>query len=278
MSGEHPTGAGKIAVVCPHCGSKQSESVFAQSTICRKCSAHYPIGKGAAPQALAAAAEKNAPSFLAKFKKLIHREQVRSIRCLDCGAPQQVSSFAESSICPQCSSFIELKDFKIGSSYSRNIHTQGCVTIMPKGDVSSTKIACGEAAIYGKMNGNLICTGKVKVKLKGRLSGGLDAQQLVIEKGSNIEFVRAIKGHRVEIFGKVSARVMSDIVMIGKTGSLEGTVYAKSISVEKGGVFHGELYIGKQELEQTELLTVPKGKKQKPRAEPDGEEPSLALV
>lgn len=252
------------------------ESVYAKTTICRKCSSHYEIGKVNAPDAV----EKDKPddSILGRFNKLLRREKIRSIRCLNCRSPQQVSSFATSSICPHCSSYLELKDFKIATAYSRNITTQGAVFIAPKGEVSSTKVACGEATIQGKLHGNLICTGTVRVKVKGRLSAGIDAQHVIIEKGCSVEFVRSIKAHSVEIHGKVSARVMSDAVSIGKTGSLDGTIYAKAIAVEKGGIFHGELYIGKQELEQPELLPTTRSRKGKPREELGGDQPSLALA
>jgi cytoskeletal protein CcmA (bactofilin family) len=43
-------------------------------------------------------------------------------------------------------------------------------------------------------------------------------------------------------------------VTINKNGYLEGTVFAKAINVERGGVFSGELFIGRQDMEQGELL------------------------
>jgi cytoskeletal protein CcmA (bactofilin family) len=64
-----------------------------------------------------------------------------------------------------------------------------------------------------------------------------------------------LKAQIVEINGKASARVMCDgQVKINKGATLEGTVYAKAISVEKGGIFSGELFIGQRQGEQGELL------------------------
>jgi cytoskeletal protein CcmA (bactofilin family) len=253
------------------------ESVYAQSTICRQCSSHFEIGKPSAPAASTPAGNLGG-SIIDRFQKLLRREKIRTIRCLHCRAPQQVSSFATSTMCPQCSMYLELKDFKIATPYSRNITTQGSVYIAPKGDVTSTKVACGEATIHGKLHGNLVCTGTVRVKVRGKLSGSIDAQHVIIEKGAAMELMRTIKAHRLEIHGQMSARVMCDSVAIGKTGALEGTVYARSIAVEKGGIFHGELYIGKQELEQPELLAVAKSKKEKPRRERGGDQPTFALA
>jgi cytoskeletal protein CcmA (bactofilin family) len=51
--------------------------------------------------------------------------------------------------------------------------------------------------------------------------------------------------------GEIIAQTM---VSIHKKGSLEGIVTAKAITVEKGGMFSGELIIGQADLTQGELL------------------------
>ena len=45
-------------------------------------------------------------------------------------------------------------------------------------------------------------------------------------------------------------------VAIQKGGSLDGDVTARSISVEKGGMFSGQLVIGQGALTQGELLPI----------------------
>ena len=237
---------------CPHCGFKQLESVFAKTTYCRKCSEHFSLekqGHNAPPPSGA-----HEDSIFTRFARLLQREQIKTIHCFGCHKPQQVSSFAKSSICPHCSAYIDLRDFKISSAFSRSLETQGTIAIGSRGDVTSTKILCGNAIIKGKIHGSLICTGTTRVKAKGRVLGSIDSQNLVIEKGSNVEFVRALRAGTAEINGKISARIMADVVKIGATGALEGIVYAKSISVEKGGIFHGELFIGQHQLAQQELI------------------------
>jgi len=253
VPGKTPQPAGRVAVECPHCGFKQLESPFAKSTFCRKCSEHYELGK---PKAEPKPSEGRT-SLLARFGGLFARNTTRDITCFHCGAVQTVSNSATSSLCPHCSTYIDLSDFKIAAAFSRSVETQGKVRILPKGDVTSARIACSEAYIQGKLRGNLFSTGEVRVKLKGKLPGGLDVNRLVIERRSEVEAVRAIKARSVEVAGKLSARLHVDgTVTIAKKGWLEGTVYAKGINVEKGGVFLGELIIGRQELSQPELLPM----------------------
>ena len=247
----------KISADCPHCGFSQLESTYAKSTFCRKCGQHYSIEKLLAKETTSL----KAPSFFDKISKLVSGEKIRDICCFSCGHRQQVSSAAQSSICPQCGSYIDLKDFKISGQFGRSIQTQGEVIITSKGEVTSAKVACGSALIEGKLRGNLACTGVVTVKMHGKLLGSVDAHQLVIEKRSDVEFVRPVKVHSAEIRGKVSARIMCETgLTIVKGGTLEGVVYAKTINVERGGIFSGELFIGQQELTQAELLEAESGR------------------
>lgn len=241
----------KISADCPHCGFSQLESAHAKSTFCRKCGEHYSIEKLLAREATSL----KAPSIFDKLSKLVSGEKIRDVCCVSCGHRQQVSSLAQSTQCPGCGSYIDLKDFKIAGPFGRSIQTQGEVIITSKGDVSSAKIACGSALIEGKVRGNLSCTGIATVKMHGQVLGSIEAHQLIIEKRSDVEFVRPVKVHSVEIRGKISARILCEsCVTIAKGGELEGVVYAKAINVERGGIFSGELFIGQRELTQADLL------------------------
>jgi cytoskeletal protein CcmA (bactofilin family) len=241
----------KISADCPHCGFSQLESAYAKSTFCRKCGEHFSIEK----LLLKEVTSLKGPSLFNKLSKLISGEKIRDIACFSCGSKQQVSSEVQSTSCPACGSYIDLRDFKIAGSFGRSIQTQGDVVITPKGDVSSARIACGSASVEGKMRGVLFCTGTVRVKVKGRFLGGIETSKLLVEKRCDVEFARPVKVQQVEVNGKLSARVMCDgQVIINKGGILEGIVYAKAISVEKGGIFSGELFIGQHEAEQGELL------------------------
>ncbi|MFL6529581.1 MAG: hypothetical protein ACJ8KX_03855, partial [Chthoniobacterales bacterium] len=48
--------------------------------------------------------------------------------------------------------------------------------------------------------------------------------------------------------------IADTVVVIHRNASLDGNVTAKSISVEKGGMFSGQLVIGSGGLTQAELL------------------------
>ena len=267
MSSQAPQTAGKVTVECPHCHFKQLESPFAKSTFCRKCSEHFDLGKSV-PEP-----RETRTTLLARVSEFFGGKTTRDVTCFGCGAVQTVSSSAKSSICPQCSAYIDLSDFKISSTFSRSVETQGRVHVTSKGDVTSAKISCGEAYIEGKLRGNLVCTGEATIRMKGKLLGALEVRNLVFDKKCEVEIIRPIKAQAVEVSGKVSARLHVDgTVTITKKGWLEGTIYAKGINVEKGGVFMGELVIGKHEFSQPELLPLDPPRKDAPAP---GEQDSL---
>lgn len=244
-----PKQAEKISSDCPHCGFTQLESAYAKSTFCRKCGQHYSVEKLLAKEATSL----KPPGFFDKLSKLITRETIREVSCFSCAHKQQVSSSAQSSLCPQCGSYIDLRDFKIGGPFGRSIQTQGEVFINSKADVSSARIACHSAHLEGKMRGTLAATHEVFVKTKEKILGGIETKRLIIEKRCNTEFVRPIKAQSAVINGRLSARLFCEGgVTINKGGMLEGTLYAKSIIVEKGGIFSGELFIGQQDPLQTQ--------------------------
>lgn len=249
VSGKAPKQTvGKAAVECPHCGFKQLESAFVQSTFCRKCGEHYELGK---PKELP---REEGPSLLNRFLKYVSGNRDYEITCFHCSRKQIVNSSAKSSSCPHCGVYIVLEDYKIKEAFNKSIETQGVVHVTAKGDVSSPKIACREAFIQGKMRGNLLCTGEVRVKLKGKLAAAIDAGQFTVEKRSNIEASRPMRARSATIYGTFRGRLDVDgTVTIAKKGYLEGTVHAKGITVEKGGVFSGQLVIGRPDLSSSNL-------------------------
>jgi cytoskeletal protein CcmA (bactofilin family) len=217
------------------------ESPYAKSTFCRKCGQHYNVEKPLHKEAEMV----RGPSIFDKISKLVSGEKVRKVRCFSCNHRQEVSSSAQSSLCPSCGSYIDLRDLKIAGPFGRSIQTQGEIYVTSKGELTSARAACGSAILEGKLRGTLICNGQVRVKTHGKILGGIETHELIVEKRCDAEFVRTLKAHSVEINGRISARIVCETaVTINKGGFLEGTVYARSISVEKGGVFSGELFIG----------------------------------
>src|SRR5437588_6360786 len=93
------------------------------------------------------------------------------------------------------------------------------------------------------------------LNLVGRIPGRIGAQHMTVERKSDIQCFRRVRVTNIEIRGRMSGEIVATgSVTIHKTGSLDGNVTAKSIAIEKGGMFSGQLVIGQANLTQGELL------------------------
>jgi cytoskeletal protein CcmA (bactofilin family) len=245
------------------------EYAAAKSTMCRQCGRYFAPreapkaapkfrvrSEGPAPQP---AAESSSP-IVRKFENLWARQHNSQIECFECKAKQEVSSAASSTICPACSAHIDLQDYKITTSFSRTIRTHGEVHITSKGDLSSNMVICRSALIEGRLRGSLHCSGAATINFTGKIPGRLVASHILVERKAEVQFFRRVRVKSIEIRGRMTGEVIADgVVVIHKTGCLDGDVTARAISVEKGGMFSGQLVIGKKELTQGELLPAAPG-------------------
>jgi len=249
-------------VECPHCGFKQSEYAAAKSTMCRQCGSHFApsapkheIRLRPREERVEAAVAPSDSSLRQKFEGLWNKHHSSEIECFDCKAKHEVSSAATSSFCPKCSTHVDLRNYKITTSFSRSIKTQGEIHVTPKGDLSSTTVTCRSAIIEGKMRGNMNCLGTATINYVGKIPGRLIADQVVVDRKSDVHFFRRIRVKSIEIRGRMTGEIIAEgTVVIHRNALLDGNVTAKSISVEKGGIFMGQLIIGTSGLAQGELL------------------------
>jgi cytoskeletal protein CcmA (bactofilin family) len=249
-------------VECPHCGFKQSEYAAAKSTMCRQCGSHFApsapkqeIRLRPREERVDAAVSASDSSLRQKIEGFWGKHHNSDIECFECKAHHEVSSAATSSFCPKCSTHIDLRNYKITTSFSRSIKTQGEIHVTPKGDLSSTTVTCRSAIIEGKMRGNMNCLGTATINYVGKIPGRLTADQVVIDRKSDVHFFRRIRVKSIEIRGRMTGEIVAEgAVVIHRNALLDGNVTAKSISVEKGGIFMGQLIIGTSGLAQAELL------------------------
>jgi cytoskeletal protein CcmA (bactofilin family) len=105
------------------------------------------------------------------------------------------------------------------------------------------------------MRGSLQCLQRVEFRVAARLPGKVSAPLVVIGKRAEVQFFRQLQVGSIEIRGKMTGEIVAEtLVTIRRTGSLDGNVVARSINVEKGGTFSGQLVIGQEKWQQGELL------------------------
>ena len=237
------------------------EYAAAKSTMCRQCGSHFApaspkqeirLRPKEEPVEAAAASDS---SLFHKIEGFWNKHHSSEIECFECKAKQEISSAASSTFCPKCSTHIDLRNYKVTTSFSRSIKTQGEIHITAKGDLSSTSVTCRSALIEGKMRGNMNCIGTATIDFVGKIPGRLTAQHVLIERKSDVHFFRRIRVKSIEIRGRMTGEIIAEgTVVIHRNALLDGNVTARSISVEKGGIFSGQLIIGSSGLTQAELL------------------------
>ena len=234
------------------------EYVAAKSTMCRQCGRSFSPSAPKPELKLRAKEETPAAASVPqarRFEGLWSRPRSRVVACFECKRKHEVSDAATSTNCPGCSAHIDLRDYKITTSFSRTIRTRGDVHLTTKGDLSSTSVICRSALIEGKLRGNLQCDELVTINFVGKIPGRLSAQHITVERKADIQCFRRVTVGSMDIKGRMSAEIVATgAVAIHKTGMLDGNVTAKSIAIEKGGIFSGQLAIGQADLTQGELL------------------------
>ena len=246
----------------------------AKSTICRQCGRHFAP---AAPkpglqlrlkeEPAASAVE---PGAFRKIEGLWGRQRSRVVACFECKRKHEVSDAATSTNCPGCSAHIDLRDYKINTAFSRSIRTRGEIHLTAKGDLSSTSVVCRSAIIEGRLRGNLECEESATIDFVGKIPGRLSANHVTVERKADVQCYRRVTVGSIEIKGRMSGEIVATgAVNIHKTGVLEGNVTAKSLAIDKGGIFSGGLVIGQGDLKQAELLPEAKP------VEESAEEPAL---
>ena len=249
--------------MCRQCGSAFAPAAVPRPEITLRATTTRDESAAPAPAPAPVASDEPAGSIFRKFDGLWGKPRSSTIECFDCRAKQEVSSSASSTTCPKCSAHLDLRDYKITTSFSRAIRTHGEVHVTSKGDLSSSNVICRSALIEGKLRGNLHCKGNVTINYSGKIPGQLTADHVLIERKAEVQFFRRLKVKSIEIRGQMTGEVVAEtVVVIHRSASLDGDVTAKSISVEKGGIFSGQLIIGSSGLKQAELL--PAGGDEKP--------------
>jgi cytoskeletal protein CcmA (bactofilin family) len=248
----------KVSAECPHCGFKQMEYAAAKSSMCRQCGRSFsPFVPKPGLKLLTKeeASSPESPSIFGRFEDFWKRQRSSIIECFECKRKQQVCGGATSTICPACSTHIDLRDYKITSGFSRSIRTRGDVHLTGKGDLGSSSVVCRSALVEGRLRGNLHCDDTATINYSGKIPGRISAQHIVVERKADIHCFRRVRAGSIEIKGKMSGEIIAQTtVTIHKKGSLEGDVTARAITVEKGGMFSGQLVIGDISITQGELL------------------------
>jgi cytoskeletal protein CcmA (bactofilin family)/DNA-directed RNA polymerase subunit RPC12/RpoP len=219
----------KVLVACPHCGHKQAEPRSAFSSVCKKCGQHLRIEEILRPKPQAA---KTAP-------------ERRRVTCFECGTELEVALSAESTMCKRCSRYVDLHDYHITSTVSKNFKTKGSFVLEPKGYLLNTEAIVGDAVIKGRLLGKLTAQRSLTIYSSAEIKGSFSAARLVIPAANHFRWPEPIKTGSAEIAGELAANLdVAGTLVLKSTARLFGDVAAKNMVVEAGAVVVGKARIG----------------------------------
>ena len=72
---------------------------------------------------------------------------MKRIECFQCGTELEVSPSAQSTMCKRCSAHVDLQDYDIANTLSKNLRTKGRVVLHETGCLLNTDSIAGEAIL-----------------------------------------------------------------------------------------------------------------------------------
>jgi cytoskeletal protein CcmA (bactofilin family) len=148
-------------------------------------------------------------------------------------------------MCKRCSSYVDLTDYRITQTVSKNFRTHGRLVIEEKGYVLNTEALVAEAVVKGRLIGKLTTQGALEIYSCARIKGTLAAGRLVIPAGNQFNWPEPLQVGAAEIGGEFVGKARaSGTVLVKSTGRFFGEIEAAGLVVEPGGVFVGTARIG----------------------------------
>lgn len=168
----------------------------------------------------------------------------RTVVCFDCQHVHRVSGMSTSSLCPNCGSYIDLRDVVIKDRTTQKIRTRGDVVVEKKGALLGTSITCGNLTVEGQVAGSIYASGTVTFRASGKVLGEVRCQHLLVEKKCEVQFLQPIHAETLEIYGEVSGRfTLSGRAFLNRRATLNGSLQAQSILMEAGAKLNGGVHV-----------------------------------
>jgi cytoskeletal protein CcmA (bactofilin family) len=204
-------------VTCPHCQGTQSEPVGAISTNCRACGKYFKVkGKSPAPAGRTVRAPK----------------ANREVFCVNCGAPNLVTSEALSTQCIRCAHYLELGDKVVHGVQTGKLYAYDDVLFAEDCHFKGMEATGRRIEVRGKVFSKLRATEEIIAAAGCTISGELHALVVRIERGAVVK-VQELTCARLLVSGAVE---------------ISGVLTASEIVLSDGALFSGRLQIPESKL------------------------------
>ena len=150
-------------------------------------------------------------------------------------------------MCKKCSSHVDLRDYQITQTFSKNFRTYGRLVIEEKGYLLNTNSHVGEAVVKGRFIGKLVAERTLEIHSTARIQGSFSAGRLIVPAGNHFRWAEALRVGAAEIGGELVANLQTaGTVLLKSTARLFGDVQAANLVIEAGAVFVGAARVGRR--------------------------------
>lgn len=168
----------------------------------------------------------------------------RTVICFECQHLHKVSGLSTSSLCPNCGSYIDLRDVVIKDRTTQKIRTRGDVIVEKKGALLGTSITCGNLVVDGQVAGSIYASGIVTFRCSGKVLGEVRCGQLLVEKKCSVQFLQPVHAEKAEIHGMITGRFeIQEQLLLSRRGQISGSIQAKSMVMEAGSQLEATMEI-----------------------------------
>jgi cytoskeletal protein CcmA (bactofilin family) len=148
-------------------------------------------------------------------------------------------------MCKRCSSHVDLRDYQITQTVSKNFRTYGRLVLEEKGYILNTDSLVGEAVLKGRLIGKINAKRSLEIHSTANIKGKFETGHLIIPAGHHFRWPEPLLVGGIELGGELAANVQSQgAVVLKSTARLFGDVQAANLIVESGAVFVGAARIG----------------------------------
>src|SRR5258706_3417729 len=109
----------------------------------------------------------------------------------------------------RCSSHVDLRDYVITATVSKNFRTYGRLVIEEKGYILNTDSRAGEAIIKGRFIGKLVADRLLEIHSTANIKGTFNTGRLVIPAGNRIRSPGTLRIGGADIGGEFVANIVS---------------------------------------------------------------------
>jgi cytoskeletal protein CcmA (bactofilin family) len=170
----------------------------------------------------------------------------RLIACFQCGTELEPPAAAQSTMCKRCSSYVDLADYQIAQTVSKNFRTHGRLVVEEKGFVLNTEALVGEALVKGRVIGKLKAERTLEIHSSARIQGAISGGVLVIPRGHHFRWPEVLQVSGAEIGGELVGELSSTgRVVLRSTARFFGDVHSPDLIVEAGAVLAGSVDIAR---------------------------------